>query len=219
MTDRDTAAIQHLRDALSAGRHWYVPLLESIGMWESAEEEVDGRHYQYLIAGEACDWLLLAERLASEVAGLIPEEELTALLFHDRPPVDLSKLEFKKLIGAGKYQAYLNYLYGVLVEESLVLAVIDEVRKERRVVGLAAGEGIEEEAYRRIYEATESKLLADFRRERGYPRSRSTSLSEMKEFAYWRSKYRLKRADPARVASDIKKALARMHRMVRHKSP
>jgi hypothetical protein len=66
---------------------------------------------------------------------------------------------------------------------------------------------VDNEAYRRIYGATEAVLLKRFRRERGYPRLKSISLTELKEFTYWLFKYRLKQCEKAKVASDTKKAL------------
>lgn len=219
LTDRDIQAIQHLREGVTSGKHWYVSLLEAIHLWQSPEEDYDGRHYQYLIAGEAFDWLLLAERLTGEVAGLIPEDELVSLLMFDRPPLEISKQEFRRLIGASKYQAYLNYLYGVLVEESLIMAVTDEIRKERRINGIGEDEGVTTAAYLRIYGAYQEELLDRFRKERGYSRLKSASLNELKEFTYWLFKYRIKRSDQSRVASDTKKALTRLHRLWRQKNP
>jgi len=125
----DIEAIQHLREAIAEGKHWYLALLEAVRLWSSPEEDHNGRHYRYLIDKEAFDWLVLAERLCEEVDGLIPENELINFLFFDHPPIELSKDEFKELIGKAKYQAYLNYLYGVLVEEILILAVVEEIRE------------------------------------------------------------------------------------------
>ena len=203
----DAEVIEHLRAAISGGKHWYLALLEAIGKWSQAEELRHGRRYCYLVAGEAFDFLLLAERLCEAVDGLLPDEAKTALLFRGQPPLRLAEREFKKLIGSGKYQQYLNYFYGVTVEEALFLAVQDEVRKERRSIGFNNEPDIANEVYRRIYGATRGVLLKRFRKERGYPHLKSTSLSELKEFTYWLFKCRLRRCDRARIASDTKKAL------------
>ena len=204
-------AIRHLKQAIASGRHWYIALLEAIKLWSAAEETHNGHTYQYLIDGEAFDWLLLCERLCLEVDGLLPDDEKTALLFEGRPPLKLKAEEFKGLIGTDKYQQYLNYFYGVTVEEALILAVTEEVRKERQTLG-ANGEGkINDEAFRRIYGLTRLELLRHFRQERGRRQSNSISLNELKEFTYWLFKYRLKNSDKARVASDTKKALAHLN--------
>jgi len=205
-------AIRHLKEAIASGKHWYLSLLEAISMWKSTEEDYNGEHYFYLIDGEAFDWLLLAERLCQEIADLIPEEERVNLLFHDHPPIKLSKDEFKKLIGNAKYKAYLNYLYGVLTEEALLLAVTEEIRKERRTLGLAEDDSAVDVAYQRIYGATQDDLFSQFRKEKGYRQRQSTTLGELKQFTYWLFKYRLKRSEKARVASDTKKALSWLHR-------
>ena len=206
----DTEAIRHLKQAITGGKHWYIALLEAIGLWTDGEEIYNGRHYRYLIDGEAFDWLLLAERLCQAVDGLLPDDERIALLFHGEPPIRLSKEKFKKLIGSGKYHQYLNYFYGITVEEALIQAVQEEVRKERRISGYNNEQNLPNEVYRRIYGTTKAILLKRFRKEKGYPRLKSISLPELKEFTYWLFKYRLKQCDKARVASDTKKALEQL---------
>jgi hypothetical protein len=203
----EAEVIGYLEQAIMAGHHWYTALLEAIGLWTTAEETHNERTYCYLIAGEAFDWLLLAERLCEVVDGLLPEDEKTALLFYGRPPLDLTKEEFEKLIGSSKYRQHLNYFYGITVEEALVLAVQEEVRKEWRTLGYYQEFDYTSEVYRRIYGASRAVLLKRFRQEKGYPQVRSTTLTEFKEFSYWLFKYRLKQCDKAKVASDTKKAL------------
>ena len=202
-------AIRHLEQAILNGKHWYIALLEAIRLWTDSEETYNGRHYRYLIEGEALDWLLLAERLCEAVDDLVPEEEKFPLLFQGKPPIRLTKGKFKELIGTAKYRQYLNYFYGVTVEEALVLAVQGEVRKEWRTAGYNE-HNLLNEVYQRIYGATKATLLKRFRREKGYPQLRSISLTELKEFTYWLFKYRLKNCDKARVASDTKKALEQL---------
>ena len=203
----EVEAIRHLKQAIISGKHWYIALLEAVGLWDTAEGTHNGRTYHYLIDGEAFDWLLLAERLCEPVDGLLPEDEKTALLFHGKPPLDLTTKKFKELIGNAKYRQYLNYFYGITVEEVLILAVQEEVRKEWRTLGYAKERDAINETFRRIYSATKAILLRRFRREKGYPQLRSTSLTEQKEFTYWLFKYRLAQCDKAKVASDTKKAL------------
>ena len=201
------AIIGYLRQAIAGGKHWYIALLEAIGLWADAEEAHNERIYRYLIAGEAFDWLLLAERLCEAVDGLLPADEKMAFLFHGKPPLNLTPHKFKGLIGGSKYHQYLNYFYGITVEKALILAVQDEVRKEKWASGYSNAYDCVDEAYQRIYDATEAVLLKHFRQEKGYPRRRSVSLTELKEFTYWLFKYRLQQCDKARVASDTQKAL------------
>jgi hypothetical protein len=203
----DAEAISYLKQAIGAGEHWYIALLRAMGLWNSTEETRDGRTYHYLIGEEAFDWLLLAERLCETVDGLLPETEKVALLVYGEPPLDLTISKFKELIGSRKYHQYLNYFYGVTVEEALTSAVQEEVRKERRTSGYHGERGIANEVYRRIYGVTRVMLLKHFRHEKDYIQSQSISLAELKEFTYWLFKYRLKQGDKARVASDTKKAL------------
>ncbi len=202
----ETEAERYLKQAILGGKHWYIALLEAIRLWDISEETRDGRVYHYLIDGEACDWLLIAERLC-EAADNVPEDEKANLLFRGEPPLNLSLEQFKELIGGIKYHQYLNYFYGVTVEEALLLAVEEEIQKERRAAGLDKDSDATNEAYRRIYDATKAILLRNFRKKKGYSQLKSVSLSELKEFTYWLFKYRLKYNDKAKVASDTKKAL------------
>jgi hypothetical protein len=210
--DADNKAIRHLKKAIAEGKHWYIALLEAMRFWPLAEEARNGRIYRYLIGGEAFDWLLLAERLCEAVDNLVPQDELANLLFFGKPPLELTKQEFAKLIGNDKYQAYLNYLYGITVEEALILVVEGEVRKEWHASGHSGEDGFVNEVYRRIYGEPNEILLERFRKEKGYPLRRSIDFIELKEFTYWLFKYRVERNDKTRVASDTKKGLAELGR-------
>lgn len=205
----DAAAIKHLKKAVADGQNWYTALLEAIRLWRSPEEEYNGERYIYLISGQAFDWLRLAERLCEEIKDLVPEEQIINLLFFEQPPVRLSQQEFKDLIGPAKFRAYLNYLYGVLIEQALILASIYEERK-MSIIPLKPGDEVEK-AYRRIYGAGQVELLDLFRREKRYARLKSMGLTEMKEFTYWLFKYRVNRCEKSKVASDTRKALNFMY--------
>ncbi len=203
----NAVAIHHMNQAIAGGEHWFIALLEAIRLWDTAEETYNGRTYRYLIGGEALDWLLLAERLCTAIDGIVTVDEKIALLFFGQLPLDLPPEEFKQLIGHVKHYQYLNYFYGITVEEALVLAVQEEVRKERWASGYHGERDTTNEAYRRIYTATKAALLRRFRREKKLPQLKSISLTELKEFTYWLFKYRLKHCDRAKMASDTRKAL------------
>ena len=212
----DAEAVRYLKEAVASGKNWYLSLLGAIGLWSSASEDYNDRSYVYLIDGEAFDWLLLAERLCETVAELLPENEMDALLFHGVPPLELDAAAIKELIGEQKYAQYLNYFYGVTVEEALLLAVQEAIDKEKWVQGLGKVHS-SDEAYHRIYDAEKDDLLKQFRQEKGHIQLQSITLDEMKEFTYWLFKYRLKRCEKARIASDTKKALEYLKRQWRQK--
>lgn len=206
----DARAIRHLKSEVRNRKPWYPALLEAIRLWRSPEEQYNGERYLYLIGGQAFDWLRLAERLCDEIKDAVPEEELAGLLFLDRPPVSLTEAEFKQALGPAKYRAYLNFLYGVLVEQALLQASIYEVRKAS-IVALKPEEEAAR-AYRRVYHAEMAELLDAFQKEMQYPRRKSLTLTEMKEFTYWLFKYRVKTSEKSKIASDTKKALALIYR-------
>jgi hypothetical protein len=200
------------RDALDSGEPWAEALLGAVAQWDIAEEQVEGRSYRYLIGGEAFDWLLLAERLCEEADGAIPPDEKEALLFFGRLPHDLDDEDFKRAIGPAKHRAHLNYVYGVAVEEALQLVVEQEVLKERRAYVWDEGvsRSVEAEVYARLYSRDPQDMLAEFREERGLDQTEYISYGERREFLYWLSKFRVNQSDPARVASDTRRALAQL---------
>ena len=210
---QETAQIlEEMRAAVLGGEPWFRSLLAAIARWRLPVEVVDGRRYQYLIGGEAFDWLLLAERILDALSDVIPSAEIDALLYHARPPEEIGADDFRRAIGAPKYRAYLNYLYGITVEEALQLAVEEELEKERRA-HVWAKDAFETTVFQRIYGRGREELLVEFRDERGLGRSETISLEELKEFTYWLFKYRLKTCPPPRVASDTTRGLERLRRL------
>ena len=212
LTSVDNEVIRLFREAIISGVHWYLGLLQAAGRWNSPEEIYQNRHYQYLIDGAAFDWQLLAERLCAAVDSLLPEIEKSDFLLKGKPPLEITKEQFQELVGPVKYKQYLNYFYGITVEEAILLSVKEEIRKERLLAALIKEEDTTAEAFRRIYGETQPILLEQFRKEKHYRRLRSISLSELKEFTYWLFKYRIKHNDKSRVASDTKKALDWLNR-------
>ena len=193
-------------------------MLHAVRDWPLNEEEVDGERYVYLIDGEALDLTRLCERLCIAVADLVPEDEVVALIANDRPPGDRAYADLKAVIGPEKYRAYLNFIYGVLVEEMVVHAVVEDLRKRRRTSGLTRYDAELDEAYTYVYGSARMELVNLFFRDRGLPRRGSLSLTQMKEFTYWLFKMRLRNSDKSRVASDTKRALTVLHRYMAAKA-
>lgn len=202
--------IAALRAALRAGAPWFDALLRAIQRWRLPSETVGDRHYTYLIGGEAFDWLLLAERLLEEVTDLVPEDEREPLIFHGRAPRPLDAETLRRAFGPIKYRAHLNYVYGVLVEEALQLAVEEDVQKEVRCRAWGFDARTDETAFQRIYQKPREMLLTAFREQRGLAHGERTTFGEQREFTYWLFKYRLHQCDRAKVASDTRRGLSRL---------
>ena len=203
-------AILYLRAALVAGAPWRQALLEALGRWTLPEETFEGRKYRYLLLGEAFDWLVLAERLCADVDGAIPAEEKESFLFSAEIPSTVDEDQFRDYLGPSKYRAYMNFRYGVVLEEALQLVAEEEVRKLHLSRGYADTDELTEESYTRLYQKPRSELLKTFQKETKKDRRRNLSLSDLKEFTYWLHKRRINLWDPARVASDTKKAIKRL---------
>ena len=210
--------IESFIDDARGGENWFLALLTAVSRWNAPSEHLDGRDYTYVIAGEAFDWLLLAERLIEAGGDLIPEGEATRLLFEGRAPVHINSDLFRQAIGHGKHAAHLNFMYGVVVEEALQQANIEEVAKAQQ--NLAARENsIEDEAMSRLYGAPAGELRTEFRRATGRKMGRKgkapvrSSLDEYKAFTYWLFKRRVSKSDPARLASDTRKGILVLERI------
>ncbi|MDP9236585.1 MAG: NUDIX domain-containing protein [Chloroflexota bacterium] len=231
--EHDTAAeefepLAQFLASLEAGDPWFDALMRAIALWEQPDELAsDGRRYRYLIGGEAFDWLLLAERLIEEAGDRLPAAEVERLLFEGiappdddatepAPPPRMSDDRLRAAIGEAKHRAHLNYLYGVIVEEALQYAVELDLSKESRsnyVKDPRAGDETRDPVFERIYGESRSSLLREFRDEQRLAHADHISLSELREFMYWLFKYRVAHTEPARVASDTRKALAQLASM------
>ena len=206
-------ALLHLRTALAAGAPWRHALLEAMGRWTLPEETYQGRKYRYLLLGEAFDWLLLAERLCAGVDGAIPLDEKERLLFGGQIPDTIDEDQFRDYLGPSKYRAYMNFHYGVVLEEALQLASEEEVRKRHLARSYQDTEELTEEAFNRLYGKPRTELLKAFQKDTKKDRRRNLTLSDLNEFTYWLHKLRIKLWDPARVASDTRKAIHRLEQL------
>lgn len=196
-----------LKQSIKRGLPWQEAILEAMERWTLPSEMYNGARQQYLIHGEAFDWLLLARRFATEIESLIPDGERvgklqTGYFIFDFPPEEL-----RRLLGVTKYRAYLNYWYGVTVEQGLQLAMRSEVRKERVSLGLSARARVSDTVFSRIYGNTRPHLLAEFREETFEGDALDQPDVELKTFTYWLFKRRLEKCEPSLLASDTRKGL------------
>ena len=199
---------------------WRTAMLEAIGRWPIASEVVDGERYDYLLAGEAFDWKLLAQRIRTRLRGSIPDEDWGSWIGSPVPFGGLEEAEFTRVLGVEKHRAHLSYFYGVTVEQALQTAVGEEIAKRRVAGGRAPNQESREDAYFRLYGASQMVLWQDFvsSKRAEDPDNHNqlngeASLNIMDDFTYWLFKKRMGRADPARVASDTRKGLAQLERM------
>ena len=197
---------------LDAGEPWYPALLRVIARWVAPEEELGGERYHYLIGGEAFDWLLLAQRLLDAAGDRVAEVERETLLRFGLAPGGEDEETFEQGIGPAKHRAHLNFQYGVVVEEALLLAAELELRKAGRLSRVADRDA-DFAAYERVYGRPFEELRAIYRLESGADLGERVSLADLREFTYWCSKYRVQSGEPERVASDTRKALALLSQM------
>ena len=200
-------ALRRFREAVKGGRDWTEALLDTIAEWTLPEESVNGREYRYLVAGEAFDWHLLAERIILHAYDCLPPAERDRFLFHGETARPISDDDFREAIGDVKHGAATNFWYGVRVEEALILAVEGEIRKSRYIMGKSDDTKLEDLVHERIYGKGRRELLQEYAVSREMPAPDSMTIAELNEFTYWLFKYRIEHCDKARVASDTKKGL------------
>jgi hypothetical protein len=211
LADHASPVLTDLVREINIGTPWSSALVDAIGRWALPCETVDGTELTYLLAGEAFDWLLLAERLLrgveQEAPGLVPRDAVERLLVTGQLPDEVSPGYFREALGFDKYRAHLNFFYGVVVEEALWQAVELEVQKDRGVRGFHHPFGVLDLICGKLYRADLKTLMRRFRLERGERPSVKFTMSEWKEFTYSLFKFRVNNHDSARIASDTRKGL------------
>ncbi len=205
--------VARLRRAVLDGEDWPLAVLDAMAAWTAPIEQFRGVSLTYFIAGEAFDWLTLAQRLSVEISGLVPDDEVERLLFTGRLPVRIDEGVFRDVLGVEKIRGLLNYFYGVTVEEALLYAVECEIQKRLLSNGVQFNGDLSERGFLRLYRHSEAELLQLFREEMGYPQRTSISFSQYKEFTYWLFKYRVRNSDKAKTASDTRKGLEQLEEM------
>ncbi len=147
------AAISRLKSSIgSAESDWKFTVLEAIADWPLANEDVGGETFEYLIGGEAFNWRLLAQRLLGECGSVIPDETLWEWLSDSVLFAGFEEPDFMRAVGVDKFRAHLSYFYGVTVEQSLLVAVEEEVTHQRVGSGRQLSDGSLERAYALLYD-------------------------------------------------------------------
>ena len=195
---------------------WKSAVFSVISEWPLPDEYHEGEHYIYLLDGEAFDWRSLTDRLIRSCEGLVDSDELEALLLGSDPPDGMTDEEFVRVLGFEKHRAHLNYLYGVTVERGLLLATEETIRKRRVSRGFSPSDDHMDDAYIDLYRASIDELLASYSDDTGWVSPKREPIFQLVDsdaFTYWLFKRRFKLAEPARLASDTRKALEQLERM------
>jgi hypothetical protein len=202
------------------GDAWKLAGLEAIAVWPLAQEKIADESYVYLIGGEAFDWQLLAKRLLRECEAEIDQDVWWDWLSDPVLFAGFEEPEFMRAVGVDKGRAHLSYFYGVTVEQSLVTAVEEEVTHRRVGAGRPLSDQSLELAYETLYGNTRDQLWEVFKLEAGAISARDGwrhrdehTLGSEDAFTYWLFKLRMERSDPAKIASDTRKGLAKLERM------
>ena len=163
---------------------------------------------------------MLAHRLLSNCGSKIDDDVWREWLSDPVLFAGFEEPDFMRAVGVDKFRAHLSYFYGVTVEQSLLVAVEEEVTHRRVGNGRQLSEGSLERAYELLYGNTRDQLWEVFKLEASVPAARDGwrhrdehSLGAEDAFTYWLFKLRMERSDPAKIASDTRKGLAKLERM------
>lgn len=201
---------------------WRLLVLETVGQWPESFELIDEQNLQYLIGGEAFDWRLLAWRILGCIENGPNEAEWQSWL--DTPDLfgGFSEPDFIRILGVDKSRASLSFFYGVTVEQGLLVAAREEIVKRRVASGRAPSDDRCDDVYFRLYGNDRAGLWDEYCSETGLAETDGSdlnpvghSLGQGDSFTYWLFKRRMERLDPARVASDTRKGLAQLEKMLR----
>ena len=214
-------AITHLKSTIAPSTgDWKLTVLETIAKWPLASENLAGEQLDYLIGGEALDWRLLAQRLLNECGSDIDDDTWWDWLTDPVVFAGFEEPEFMRAVGVDKFRAHLSYFYGVTVEQALLAAVEEEITHRRVAAGRQLSDSSMELAYETLYGNTRDQLWEVFKIETGVEAAREGwrhrdehSLGSEDAFTYWLFKLRMERSDPAKIASDTRKGLAKLERM------
>lgn len=210
--------LHQLKQDLRDGKNPTRALLTASAGWSLSEEVIEDVHYRYILAEEAFDLVSLMNRLAGDCQGIISREDLSDALFIDEYELVRTDENLRRELGSLKYSQYLNYFYGVLLEEVLIFATEDEVRKMYTSNGFRSVAKETDLALVRLYGTNERALLDRYCKEEGVELiNTEMTVTQKREFTYWLFKFRMRSAEPAKAASDVSKALNYMQ-MARSKS-
>ena len=203
--------IDRLKEDIQRGNDWVYCLMDAIGAWSVTEEVYRGKKFRYFIAGEAFDWQLLAQRLCGSVNGIIPKSEKDDLLILGTLPhrfqTDSIASLIKSRAGHSKYRGFLNYYYGVIVEEALQTVVEQEIQKRNISRSAKYISNDRDQVFVNIYGQCIEDLLNKYKFTTGAKHRKGLSLMQHREFTYWLFKFRVRNSDKAKVASDTTKGL------------
>ena len=209
--------INRLKDDIQLGNDWVYCLMDAIGSWSVTEETYRGKNFKYFIAGEAFDWQLLAQRLCGSVNGLIPEDEKENILILGTLPDRLKNDSIASLIksraGYAKYRGFLNYYYGVIVEEAVQSTVEEEIHKRNISRSAKYISNDRDQAFIKIYDHSVEDLLNMYELTTSTKYRKGLSLMQHREFTYWLFQFRVKTSEKAKVASDTNKGLNYLERI------
>ncbi len=199
--------IRQLRQSIKDGENWYNAFLEMASVWNIESETVGATKFQYIIDGEALDLSAIAARALPAISDLIDGEILDKYLTTGDYLGGHTYSEMRSLLGEDNYVRYLNFFYGVTLEEILHQLYKEALHKDHLSTGYTDKVDVTPQIFIQIYNQSRETLFSKFCEEKGYIIADAMNSRAIKEFYYWLFKQRVKNQEPARVASDTKRAL------------
>ncbi|PZC40750.1 MAG: hypothetical protein DK305_000378 [Chloroflexi bacterium] len=175
-------------------------ILTIIGRWAVKEEIVDNVNYQYWINDEVFNWLFLASRILDASKDLIEIDLSLSFLFNTYILPGGDQTILTRAFPPYKYKAHLNFLYGVLLEESII--IVNDMQGNKEALSGLTKNFKNDSTYLILYGYTYDEFIRLYEYENKLHITQFNSLNDYYNFLYWSWQYRIKNSTPEKIAYD-----------------
>jgi|TARA_B110000263_G_scaffold156669_1_gene136072 hypothetical protein len=174
-------------------------------------------NYDFIVNKEAFNWKRLAIfiidnlNLNKDMYDLAIDWVLEPHLF-----ATFSENNFKNLIGFEKYTSHLSYLYGIIIERSLITFVEQELYKRQ----ISYGNFLKfrtDDAFIKIYGYSLEEMFKEFIGNNKFEIHGFYETND-EDFTYWCFKKRVEVSEPSKLASDTKKGTMFLYKLLESES-
>ena len=158
----------------------------------------------HLVSNDAFNWKGAAWAIAATTRDFPSQAVVERWLKDSNEHGGYGEGEFRRYIGDERFNAHLNFFYGVTIERATILAKFIQLTKFVRTSGLFPERiAMQNRTFKDLYGGGVRTLFTEFTLSHGPNPPRGLS----HQFVYWLFKHRLAHSEPAKVASDTKLGL------------
>jgi len=208
LTDYETDLINKFSDINE--KNYQTNILSMIRLWKIKKNS----HYDYLVGNEALNWKRLAVQILTNIN--IKEKLLIEIYqWLSIPEIysGMSEFEFRYLMGYEKYNSYLSYFYGVLIERS-ILCCVERENYKKRISNGKSTVNVLNVSYEHIYGYSFLHLYEEYCKKSSVSNEKQYEYDD-ENFTYYCFKKRIEDSEPAKLASDTKKGTIFLQELMR----